>query len=383
MLHAIAAGGTDRSLSPADRNEPKIGPRVSGANGVGLGLAQGEVSRSRTDDRRLKHPAIFAAKHDSVVGLDGIDGHGKRPSRAKAPHLPQGGLKGHLPLKGVELGAAEGPSAGPASNRHTHYLGSLLRYRRLRLILEPKETRQRAPLAKIYDRWVSDAGLLINDIVHEYANLPMLRLPRTVKADERLLAADGSLDRVAHGSLLEDVWSELGIEAKHDIARQLRRLVDQMRKTPQPSHHGEGRLVGSAFSSTYSLMLDKRQNGTEWVIRSAPTQREFIAFLIKTVDSSVPEHVAASIAAQFRLSGPLVLSHSELSPQNIIVNEGKIVAIIGWDCAGWYPEWWDYVKFFEARTQWHDWYDYVGDIFQRWFQGDLMAYQALMRCRRP
>lgn len=33
-----------------------------------------------------------------------------------------------------------------------------------------------------------------------------------------------------------------------------------------------------------------------------------------------------------------------ISPQNILVENGHISGIIDWEQAGWYPEYWEYVK---------------------------------------
>ncbi|KZZ87923.1 hypothetical protein AAL_08254 [Moelleriella libera RCEF 2490] len=63
----------------------------------------------------------------------------------------------------------------------------------------------------------------------------------------------------------------------------------------------------------------------------------------------------------------------------------RIHLVLGWDCAGWYPEWWDYVKFFEARTSDVnlDWYDYATQIFDKDFPTELAAFQGIVRCQTP
>lgn len=206
----------------------------------------------------------------------------------------------------------------------------------------------------------------------------MLRLPRPVPTDLRRLPPDGSINQVARGTLLEEAWPGLAPEAKFSIAGQLRQLVDEMRKTAQGV---VPRILGSAFSGQYSLLMEEIRGTTYFAVQISPTHRQFIAFLIATLHPGVPISVVTSIAAQFGLSGRLVLSHCELSPQNIIVDQGKIVGIIGWDHAGWYPEWWEYVKFFEAQFRHRDWYNYADTIFSTKFASELTAYQALMRSR--
>ena len=40
----------------------------------------------------------------------------------------------------------------------------------------------------------------------------------------------------------------------------------------------------------------------------------------------------------------IVLTHGDLVPRNILVKNGRIVGIIDWEMAGFYPEYWEYAK---------------------------------------
>ncbi|MGG6498963.1 UNVERIFIED_CONTAM: phosphotransferase, partial [Bacteroidetes bacterium 56_B9] len=40
----------------------------------------------------------------------------------------------------------------------------------------------------------------------------------------------------------------------------------------------------------------------------------------------------------------IVLTHSDFHPRNIIVRDDKVVAILDWELAGFYPAYWEYVK---------------------------------------
>ena len=40
----------------------------------------------------------------------------------------------------------------------------------------------------------------------------------------------------------------------------------------------------------------------------------------------------------------VLLTHSDIAPRNILVRDGKIVAILDWELSGFYPEYWEYVK---------------------------------------
>ncbi|KAH6630799.1 kinase-like domain-containing protein [Chaetomium sp. MPI-SDFR-AT-0129] len=40
---------------------------------------------------------------------------------------------------------------------------------------------------------------------------------------------------------------------------------------------------------------------------------------------------------------PVVFSHADLAARNILVRDGHVVALLDWECAGWYPAYWEYV----------------------------------------
>lgn len=163
------------------------------------------------------------------------------------------------------------------------------------------------------------------------------------------------------------------------MARQIRKLVTHLRSMPNKNIQ-----LGSVSSGGYSLLLDKHQKSTYWAVRSSPTSRTFVAFLTSSFYTTVPGPVAATLADQLR-PHPIVMSHGDICPKNIIVDNYKIIAILGWDCAGWYPDWWEYAKFFEARTsdKNSDWYEYAGEIFDKEFPAELAAYQGVVRCQTP
>ena len=47
----------------------------------------------------------------------------------------------------------------------------------------------------------------------------------------------------------------------------------------------------------------------------------------------------------------IVMTHGDLHPRNIIIKNYKIAAIIDWEHAGFYPEYWEYTKII-CSIQW-------------------------------
>lgn len=213
-------------------------------------------------------------------------------------------------------------------------------------------------------------------------NLPILRLPA-------LAQVVGGLEGNVEGELLESIWYNLTPQAKYSYARQLRHILNSMRTNMAQTRNttalqAKRNLLGSAFAGPFSLILDQHASNTYWAVRPKPTCEQFVAFLTTSFVASVPATVAAAVTSGFQSDYAVRFTHGELSPKNIIVHNSKIVCILGWDFGGWYPEWWEYVKFFEARTgpENQDWYEYSTHIFVDTFQVELAAYQGIARCQR-
>lgn len=54
---------------------------------------------------------------------------------------------------------------------------------------------------------------------------------------------------------------------------------------------------------------------------------------------------------------PPVFTHGDLNPSNILVRGERIVGIIDWEFAGWYPNYWEYTSAWLGnitRTEWRD-----------------------------
>ncbi|TDL20692.1 hypothetical protein BD410DRAFT_363616 [Rickenella mellea] len=59
----------------------------------------------------------------------------------------------------------------------------------------------------------------------------------------------------------------------------------------------------------------------------------------RSVDNFPPE-----VAISHTKAHPLVLTHNDLFPRNIMVSGTNVTAILDWECAGWFPSHWEYCK---------------------------------------
>lgn len=138
----------------------------------------------------------------------------------------------------------------PPPNPHTIYLEGLLTPRSLLLTLKSGRGDGSQLISTQY-RSITNVGLLLGNAIQNRLDIPVLQLPPPSEAQ-------GSLERVIQGELLEAIWYDLTPEAKYGYARQLRRIVNNMRggmtsiRTPATTV-GKTNLLGSAFSGPYCL----------------------------------------------------------------------------------------------------------------------------------
>lgn len=62
---------------------------------------------------------------------------------------------------------------------------------------------------------------------------------------------------------------------------------------------------------------------------------------------------------------PPVFTHGDLNPCNIIVRDGKVVGIIDWEFAGWYPHYWEYTAAWFGNIIRTDWQGMIDKFLDR------------------
>ena len=80
----------------------------------------------------------------------------------------------------------------------------------------------------------------------------------------------------------------------------------------------------------------------------------------------------------------IVFTHADINLRNILVNkDGKITGIVDWECAGWYPEYWEYTKaHFAVRYQIRWLADVVDQVFSG-YRDELYAENQLTNVDPP
>ncbi|KAJ7472330.1 kinase-like domain-containing protein [Mycena galericulata] len=71
---------------------------------------------------------------------------------------------------------------------------------------------------------------------------------------------------------------------------------------------------------------------------------EFLEHLHGAFVSSSGQKSVDELFSRLPRNAPIVLTHGDLLPHNILVEGAKITAVINWETAGFYPDFWEYAR---------------------------------------
>lgn len=209
--------------------------------------------------------------------------------------------------------------------------------------------------------------------VQKHTTIPVPRVHRTYPAPNANGQIYIEMDLV-EGVSLADLWIKTGLaeDTKIAIMADLHDAVTQLRSLPPPTQQD---IVASA--STKEGLSDGRI-GPE-TFGPFASHDEFHTFLrggipIESTQKTYGDAVFRAHSKRYKTH----FTHADLVPRNIIVKNGRVVAIVDWGFAGWYPEYWEYTKIhFDAfiRTEW---YKAVKEAIPQ-YEEELAAERALWR----
>lgn len=176
------------------------------------------------------------------------------------------------------------------------------------------------------------------------------------------------------GECLEEAWQSMDSEQEHSIAEQLRRIIATMRKAPS-----DERKIGSFGGPARDCRQFSDYLGGPF--ENVSDFNEFNLDLLRGTPLAIRKTLAEALSSS--QSRRIVLTHGDLVPRNISVKEGRVQALLDWEYAGFYPEHWEYMKFFDRPTDCKDWKDYAEVIFDTSYPTELLTFQALAHWQKP
>ncbi|KAH8703188.1 phosphotransferase enzyme family protein [Talaromyces proteolyticus] len=147
---------------------------------------------------------------------------------------------------------------------------------------------------------------------------------------------------IIHGQTLQHLWDDLNAADKASLCDQLCQIMKTLRQLEQdPQDH----YIGSI----------NRQHLLDYVFQSQPKHdpfpniRAFNDWFAGLPQSWLPISQRYDDPSRYLLpdDGEIKLTHGDLHRENIVVSStspSRILAIVDWEQAGWYPDYWEYCK---------------------------------------
>ncbi|KAM0384197.1 hypothetical protein ACHAPZ_001734 [Fusarium culmorum] len=140
------------------------------------------------------------------------------------------------------------------------------------------------------------------------------------------------------GQMAANGWTSRSDESKARILEQLRGMITELRSVIPP----EGTKVSSVENGPfYDCRLPPRLYWGPYA-----SVREFHEALVNSIpwDADYTKYPDLIELFDFyrQAENKLVLTHGDLSSLNILVRGDRVVGIIDWETAGWFPKYWEY-----------------------------------------
>lgn len=191
------------------------------------------------------------------------------------------------------------------------------------------------------------------NFVGKNTGLPVPRVLRVFSAKGKIHIMMECID----APLLHDCWEGMSRNERKDIVIQLCDFLRQVRALP-PLHPGKVHGAGGLTSQLH----DRRERSKPFGPFDTVDQfHEFIGltYLREHVDE-FPTFQPHFEKCAGRIYGTR-FTHGDFAPYNIMVKGGKVVGIIDWECAGWYPEYWEYTTCYRSSLQTESFWDMMKD----------------------
>ena len=97
-----------------------------------------------------------------------------------------------------------------------------------------------------------------------------------------------------------------------------------------------------------------------------PDASSFNEYVMRTSPYKNWERLEKIVPKSYTKHHRVVFSHGDLHISNILMHQGRLSGLIDWECAGWYPEYWDYtIAIYHTKLLVY-WANSLGRIFPQY-----------------
>jgi aminoglycoside phosphotransferase (APT) family kinase protein len=172
------------------------------------------------------------------------------------------------------------------------------------------------------------------------------------------------------GKRLDEAWDTLDLDQKLSIASELHSYINQLRDL-------KGSYIGA-------IDRGKAVIGQIASIEGGPfdSEQQFNEFILGDIVKSAPDILRHYAKFALMDDHEIVFTHADFSPRNILVEGGRVTAILDWEYAGWYPEHWEYIQALRQLKPMPDWPEYLSRILPPQFEREYIGMSFLARLLR-
>jgi serine/threonine protein kinase len=197
--------------------------------------------------------------------------------------------------------------------------------------------------------------------VAEHTSIPVPKVYSSFVYKDRAFIL---MERI-RGDALPNAWGRLPGPARQKVYSQLKGMIQELRALEPPPGTGvESCIGGELFDSRISRCP---------TFGPFKTVRDFHFWLRDGLTPSGAKHniedsewrdIEKMVAMQDAPWPPPVFTHGDLNPANIMIRGDKVVGIIDWEFAGWYPSYWEYTSAYHGNVTKTDWQDAIDQFLQ-------------------
>jgi hypothetical protein len=174
---------------------------------------------------------------------------------------------------------------------------------------------------------------------------------------------------------MSDCWSEISGKEKDGLLAHLKGIFEELRGLKKPP--GREIAEGAVCAADGGKLHDHRiwNAAGEKGLGPFSNEAEFNLFLrdgVANTDSITDPEKKTEIQKLIKMhresegrKAKTVFTHGDVSPSNILVKAGRVVGIVDWEMAGWYPWYWEYTTALNTPYI-KGWREEIGKFLDEW-----------------
>ncbi|KAF2875038.1 kinase-like domain-containing protein [Massariosphaeria phaeospora] len=210
-------------------------------------------------------------------------------------------------------------------------------------------------------------------LVEKYTHIPAPRVVDILQySDTSFLLMTGT-----PGEIIGRRICTMTDEQLHSAAQDLKNYIAELRQIPNKT--GSGFQICNALGGG---ILDWRIGDSQRRELRFQDETQFSEYLVD--DLPLDEEAWKTLSKSHSVKHDIVFTHADINLRNLLVDkDGKISGIVDWECAGWYPAYWEFTKaHFSARYNVRWTADVIDQVFLG-YRDELRAEDVLTSMAPP